>query len=139
MKKIKATYLVLGIVIGLLFSSFGPSKEVLVTKEVKVEVPVEVIVEKEVKVEVVKTVIKTVYIEQHKSCKKSHNNRFIVGYGVGYDGSMNYSKNGSDHTIKTKKTGLVKAGYARKLDHRISVGVSLMTNKSATLDLGLDF
>ena len=90
---------------------------------------------KVVKLSTSKTTVVTKTITKQCKTKK---NRFQVKFGVGKDGVENKHKSGSYEVSETTKP-IAGVSYSHKVDGDLSLGVSVHTNKTTTLDVGVDF
>ena len=69
-------------------------------------------------------------------CKSK--NRIKYSIGAGKHGLTRKYRDGS-HVVEDRTTPVVGFGYSRKVDDVLSIGGTIHTNQTTTLDLGIDF
>jgi hypothetical protein len=77
----------------------------------------------------------THHVDEYKATRK---NRLTVKAGTGYY-DMQRSFQNNTHTIDQRRDFLLGIGYSRMLTEQFSLGVSVHTNETITLDGGVDF
>lgn len=77
----------------------------------------------------------THHVEEYKETRK---NRLTVKAGTGYY-DMQRSFQNNTHSIQQRRDFLLGIGYSRMVTDEFSLGISVHTNETMTIDGGVDF